>query len=105
MMSHPMTIAERAERLGISVEDFGELRAVSIKLGKTPARRSRSPARAIKFTKAQVRRAVKGVESAGMRVRRVTVNPDGSITVDSIDGVPTAIDNREPALATSWDDV
>jgi hypothetical protein len=37
------------------------------------------------FTQAQVRRAVKAAESAGLRVRRVTVNPDGSITVDSGD--------------------
>ena len=39
--------------------------------------------RAVTFTQAQVRRAVKAAESAGLRVRRVTVNPDGSITVDS----------------------
>jgi hypothetical protein len=39
--------------------------------------------RAITFTQAQVRRAVKAAESAGLRVRKVTVNPDGSITVDS----------------------
>jgi excisionase family DNA binding protein len=32
MTSHP-TIAERAQRLGISVEDFGELRAVAMKVG------------------------------------------------------------------------
>src|SRR5882757_6388759 len=36
-MGHAMTIADRAQRLGISVEDFGELRAVSIKLGKPNA--------------------------------------------------------------------
>ena len=39
--------------------------------------------RAITFTQAQVRRAVKAVESAGLCVRRVTVNRDGSITIDS----------------------
>lgn len=39
--------------------------------------------RAVTFTQAQVRRAVKAAESAGLRVKRVTVNPDGSITVDS----------------------
>ena len=61
--------------------------------------------RAIRFTQAQVRRAVKGVESAGLRVKRETVNPDGSITLDSMDGVHPAIDNPETALATSWDDV
>lgn len=41
--------------------------------------------RAVTFTQAQVRRAVKAAESAGLRVKRVTVNPDGSITVDSGD--------------------
>jgi len=41
--------------------------------------------RAVTFTQAQVRRAVKAAESAGLCVRRVTVNPDGSITVDSGD--------------------
>jgi hypothetical protein len=97
-------ILTRAERLGISIEDFGELRALSINWGKTPARRSRNPARALP-TQAQVRRAVKGVESAGLLVRRVTVNPDGSITLDSVDGVHPAVDNLETTLATSWDDV
>jgi hypothetical protein len=61
--------------------------------------------RALPFTRAQVRRAIKGVESAGMRVRRVTVNPDGSIALDSMDGAPPAIDIRGAPLATSWDDV
>lgn len=41
--------------------------------------------RAVSFTQAQVRRAVKAAESAGLRVKRVTVNKDGSITVDSGD--------------------
>jgi hypothetical protein len=35
--------------------------------------------RAVTFTKAQVRRAVRAAESAGLRVQRVTVNRDGSI--------------------------
>jgi hypothetical protein len=38
--------------------------------------------RAVTFTQAQVRRAVKAAESAGLHVRRVTINPDGSITID-----------------------
>lgn len=41
--------------------------------------------RAVTFTQAQVRRAVKAAESAGLRVRKVTINSDGSITVDSGD--------------------
>ena len=61
--------------------------------------------RAIAFTKAQVRRAVKAAESAGLRVRRVTINRDGSITVDAGDTAPTAIDSRESDHAASWDDL
>ncbi len=103
-----MTREERAARLGISVEDFGELRELSLNWGKAEARREpvRRPAsRALPFTQAQVRRAVKAVESAGKRVNRVTVNRDGSVVIDSMDGAHPAIDNRETALATSWDDV
>jgi hypothetical protein len=48
--------------------------------------------RAVTFTQAQVRRAVKAAESAGLRVRRVTVNRDGSITVDSGDNQVPAMD-------------
>jgi hypothetical protein len=61
--------------------------------------------RALPFTKASIRRAVKGAESAGMQVRRITINADGSITIDRMDGVHPAVDNQETALATSWDDV
>lgn len=60
--------------------------------------------RAVTFTKAQVRRAVKAAESAGLRVNRVTVKPDGSIMVDSGEARPDPI-GRQGALATSWDDV
>jgi hypothetical protein len=102
-----MTIAERAERLGISVADFADLRDVWVTLGKPPPTRrepARRPAsRALPFTQAQVRRAVKAVESAGKRVNRVTVNRDGSVVIDSIDGAPLAVDNRDKALAASWD--
>jgi hypothetical protein len=61
--------------------------------------------RALPFTKAQVRRAVKGVESAGLQARRVTFSLDGSFTIDSGDGAHPIVDNRDTALATSWDDV
>lgn len=60
--------------------------------------------RAPSFTKAQVRRAVAAAESAGLRVTRVTVKPDGSITVDSGETAPLPVDAREKALAASWDD-
>jgi hypothetical protein len=60
--------------------------------------------RAVTFTQAQVRRAIKAVESAGLRVHRVTVKPDGSIMVDSRGTEIEAVDNRELTLAASWDD-
>jgi hypothetical protein len=60
--------------------------------------------RAVTFTQAQVRRAVKAAESAGLQVKRVTVNPDGSITVDNGDNPAPTIDSRKATLAT-WDDL
>ena len=60
--------------------------------------------RAVTFTQAQVRRAVKAAESAGLRVRRVTVNPDGSITVDSRENQVPTLDDPKATLAASWDD-
>jgi hypothetical protein len=58
------------------------------------------------FTQAQVRRAVKAAESAGLRVRRVTIARDGSIVVDGGGDTPTVpVDNQAKALAASWDDV
>ena len=61
--------------------------------------------RAPSFTKAQVRRAVAAAESAGLRVTRVTVKPDGSITVDSGENALSRVDAKETSLAASWDDV
>jgi hypothetical protein len=61
--------------------------------------------RALPFTQARIRRAVKGAKSAGMQVRRITVSPNGAITMDSVDGGQGTVDNQEAALATSWDDV
>ena len=60
--------------------------------------------RAVTFTQAQVRRAVKAAESAGLRVRKVTINPDGSITVDSGDNPLQAVDTSKATVAASWDD-
>jgi hypothetical protein len=57
--------------------------------------------RAVTFTQAQVRRAVKAAESAGLRVKRVTVAPDGSISVEN---ALVEVDSRETSLAASWDD-
>lgn len=57
----------------------------------------------ITFTKAQVRRAVQAAESAGLKVTRITVNPDGSITVGG-ENLPVPVDQPK-ALAASWDDV
>jgi hypothetical protein len=60
--------------------------------------------RAVTFTQAQVRRAIKAAESAGLRVKRVTVKPDGSIMVDSGGTEMEVVDNRRLTLAASWDD-
>ena len=54
--------------------------------------------RAVTFTQAQVRRAVKAAESAGLRVKRVTVNPDGSITVDSGENEKERIDEEKEVV-------
>ena len=54
--------------------------------------------RAVTFTQAQVRRAVKAAESAGLRVRSVTVNRDGSITVDSGDKVEQRVDEDKEVI-------
>jgi hypothetical protein len=61
--------------------------------------------RPVTFTQAQVRRAIKAAESAGLRVLRVTVRTDGSIVVDTGDNLVPVVDSEEAALATSWDDV
>lgn len=57
------------------------------------------------FTQAQVRRAVKAAESAGLRVRRVTIGRDGSIVVDSGENVSVPLDSHQKDLAASWDDL
>jgi hypothetical protein len=60
--------------------------------------------RAVTFTQAQVRRAVKAAESAGLRVRSVTVKPDGSIVVEGGENTLAPLDIQGKALAASWDD-
>jgi len=60
---------------------------------------SRNPS----FTQAQVRRAVKAAESAGLPVKRVRVYPDGSIEVGG-ENPQVPVDGRPKALAASWDD-
>jgi hypothetical protein len=59
--------------------------------------------RSISFTQAQMRRAVRGAESAGMRVRSITVKPDGSIVIDGADVDPRPVKGQTKALA-GWDD-
>jgi hypothetical protein len=54
------------------------------------------------FTQAQVRRAVKAAESRGLRVKRLTVAPDGAITVYSDEDNQPAATKRQPLA--SWDD-
>ena len=54
----------------------------------------------VTFTQAQVRRAIKAAESAGLRVRRVTVKPDGSIVVDSGEDGVHLVDSAKSTLAS-----
>jgi hypothetical protein len=54
--------------------------------------------RAVTFTQAQVRRAVKAAESAGLRVRKVTIGPDGSITVDSGEKIDQRVDDDKEVI-------
>lgn len=61
--------------------------------------------RAVTFTQAQIRRAVKAAESAGLRVQKVTIQPDGSISVESGENSPQRMDRPEASLAASWDDL
>jgi hypothetical protein len=61
--------------------------------------------KSISFTKAQVRRAVEAAEGAGLRIKKVTINRDGSIAIESGGNEVPAIDNRETSLAASWDDL
>jgi hypothetical protein len=57
------------------------------------------------FTQAQIRRAVRAAETSGLRVRRITINPDGSIAIDAGENAPSVVDSTESSLAASWDDV
>lgn len=57
------------------------------------------------FTQAEVRRAVRAAESAGLVVRRVKIGRDGSIIVDSGEIPSVPVDSRNADLAASWDDL
>lgn len=59
--------------------------------------------RAISFTQAQVRRAVRAAESVGIRVKKITVNPDGSITVESGDTDSPPLDIR--SAMSEWQSI
>jgi len=56
------------------------------------------------FTQAQVRKAIKGAESAGLRVGSITVKPDGSIVIENgdVDSRPT---KRHSKALAGWEDV
>lgn len=61
--------------------------------------------RAVTFTQAQVRRAVKAAESAGLKIKGVKLAPDGSITVEIGESQLIPYGQVEKVLAASWDDV
>lgn len=50
--------------------------------------------RSASFTQSQVRRAVKAAQSAGLSVKRLTVNKDGSITIESGDKAEGPVDAK-----------
>jgi hypothetical protein len=60
--------------------------------------------RALPFTQAQVRRAVRAAESAELKVKGFRVFPDGSIAVETGPPIHATSGQEEKALATSWDD-
>jgi hypothetical protein len=49
----------------------------------------------------QVRRAIQGATGAGLKVKRVTVSRDGTITIDSEPAATT--DNSKPL--PGWEDI
>jgi hypothetical protein len=61
--------------------------------------------RSISFTQAEVRRAIKGAQSAGLIIRRITVGRDGAITLDSISGAIDSLGASPATSSSSWDDV
>jgi len=60
--------------------------------------------RAVPFTKAQVRRAVKAAESAGLKVRGFRAHADG-FELEFGETPAATYGQIEKALAASWDDV
>ena len=93
----PAVIIERDRRIRAILDGAEDVKVVAAK----KARKTR----AAPFTQAQVRRAVKAAESAGLQVKRVTVSREGSIAVESGGNDVSPIDSRETALAASWDDI
>jgi hypothetical protein len=59
--------------------------------------------RRVAFTQAQIRRAVRAIEGSGLKVKCVTIAPDGAITIDS-DNVQPANKNTTMKPLASWDD-
>lgn len=60
--------------------------------------------RPVNFTQAQVRRAVKAAESAGLKVRGLRVFPDGSFEVETGESASVPVDTPKAGFAASWDD-
>lgn len=53
----------------------------------------------VRFKQADLRRAVKGVEEAGVRIGQIVIDPNGRIVITPIGAVP------DRANDTSWDGV
>lgn len=58
----------------------------------------------VRFTQAQIRRAVEGAEKSGLKVTGVRVYPDGSIVVETGERPTVSYGQVEKELAASWDD-
>src|SRR5262245_61898213 len=66
-----------------------------------PCRSGATRRRPAAFTQAQIKRAVKAVEHAGLSVKRVTIDPSsGAISIDSHDSQPI----KSKDQLASWDD-
>ena len=57
-----------------------------------------SAVRAARFTQSDLKRAVKGVSSAGFRVVRIEIDANGKIVMHSASATPATVTG-------SWDDV
>jgi SMC interacting uncharacterized protein involved in chromosome segregation len=57
------------------------------------------------FTSSQIRRAVKAVKDTGLTVKRITIAPDGTISIDSeTPSAGTTKCNKEETRLATWEE-